>query len=141
VGRSHRTLTVRLAAAGLSLSLAACAGIPGRVETQAAVPAPSPVAADGASGEAPSAVTALIAQSREARESGNYATADSTLERALRIEPNSAPLWLEYARLRLSEGDLAQADSLARKAMSLAGDDRVTRDAATQLIAGIARAK
>lgn len=137
MGRPRRSLTAQLAAVGLALSVAACAGLPGRVTTPGGVSPPGPTTDAGTSSEPPSAVTVLIAQSRAARESGDYTAAASILERALRIEPNSAPLWLEYARLRQSEGDLAQADSLARKAMSLAGGDRATRDSAAQLLADI----
>jgi Tfp pilus assembly protein PilF len=54
------------------------------------------------------------------RRAGDYAQAAATLERALRIEPGSAAVWLELARVRLAQGDYVQAGQLARKAGSLA---------------------
>lgn len=62
----------------------------------------------------------LLMQSRSERQSGNYAAASATLERAIRIEPDQALIWLELARLRLLEGNPAQAEQLGRKARALA---------------------
>jgi tetratricopeptide (TPR) repeat protein len=45
------------------------------------------------------------------------------LERALRIEPRNAWLWQELAQLRLTQGQYAQAMSLAQKSISFAGRD------------------
>jgi Flp pilus assembly protein TadD len=85
------------------------------------------------SSEPASATETLLIQSRTARDSGDFAAAAAAIERALRIEPNDASLWLEYARLRLAGGDREQAATLAEKAASLAGDDRSIRDAALRL--------
>ena len=46
-------------------------------------------------------------------------------------------LWLEYAELRMAEGDLEQAEMLARKTASLAGDDRSIQEASGRLLAEI----
>lgn len=66
---------------------------------------------------------ALLVRSANERRSGDYRAASATLERALRIEPSAPALWLELARVRLLEGNFAQAEQLARKAGSLAPAD------------------
>lgn len=63
----------------------------------------------------------LLEQGRRERESGQLARAAGTLERALRIDTNAPVLWLELARVRLDEGNAAQAEQLGRKARALAG--------------------
>jgi tetratricopeptide (TPR) repeat protein len=90
--------------------------------------APAAVAAPNA------ASAALLAQSRDARAAGQLDAAGAAIERALAIEPNSALLWIELAELRAAAGDEAQADTLARKALTLAGNDRAVVDRARQLM-------
>lgn len=75
-------------------------------------PAQEPMSAAG---------TSLLAEGRAQREAGEIAQASSTLERAIRIDPRQATLWLELARVRMQEGNYAQAEQLARKAGSLGG--------------------
>ena len=58
---------------------------------------------------------------------GRLATAAASLERALRIEPKNPRLWQELARLRLQQGDLAQAESLAARSNSFAGGEPALR--------------
>lgn len=103
------------------------------------VPDQSTVTAPAASAAVPvpSASSALLTESRIARDAGDYAAAAASIERALRIEPNNAVLWLEYAELRMAEGDLEQAEMLARKTASLAGDDRSIQEASGRLLAEI----
>ncbi|HVY64540.1 MAG TPA: hypothetical protein VHH11_06945 [Gammaproteobacteria bacterium] len=71
--------------------------------------------------DASSASNALLAQSRAQRASGNVAQATASIERALRLDPNNAELWVERGELALQTGDAAQAGTMARKALSLAG--------------------
>jgi Tfp pilus assembly protein PilF len=81
------------------------------------VPAARPQSdASGASG-------ALLEQSRAQRAAGSLPAARGSLERALRIDPNNAALWLELGELELQTGNAAQAATMARKAMTLAGRD------------------
>lgn len=81
--------------------------------------------APSASRPAPSnAATSLLDQGRAERAAGRYAAAAAAIERALTIEPNDAGLWLELAEIRLAEGDRAQAEVMARKALTLAAGDR-----------------
>jgi len=82
-----------------------------------------------------SAGQALLAQSRSHQAAGRYEQAAASIERALRIEPRQPVLWLELGTIRLKEGDFAQAESLGRKALSLAGGDASLTAKAEQLIA------
>jgi predicted Zn-dependent protease len=82
-----------------------------------------------------SAVRALVEQAVTEREAGKLAAAAAALERALRIEPRNPRVWQELARVRLVEGDAAQAEQLAVRAVTWAGDDRSVRAASWRLIA------
>ena len=88
-----------------------------RSEPPRDVPAARPQSdASGASG-------ALLEQSRAQRAAGSLPAARASLERALRLDPNNAALWLELGELELQTGNSAQAATMARKAMTLAGRD------------------
>jgi tetratricopeptide (TPR) repeat protein len=85
------------------------------------VPAARPQSdASGASG-------ALLQQAQAQRAAGSLPAARASLERALRLDPNNALLWLELGELELQTGNAAQAAEMARKALTLAGrDSRLT---------------
>lgn len=70
------------------------------------------------------AVLALLDRARIDIGVGQRESAGASLERALRIEPRNAWLWQELAQLRLSQGQYAQAISLAKKSISFAGRER-----------------
>jgi cytochrome c-type biogenesis protein CcmH/NrfG len=76
----------------------------------------------------------LLAESRAARAAGNLTGAAVSVERALRIDPNDPELWLEFGQIQLASGDNAQAAALARKALTLAGDDRELTARAERLL-------
>ena len=76
----------------------------------------------------------LLAESRAARAAGNLTDAAVSVERALRIDPNDPELWLEFGQIQLASGDNAQAAALARKALTLAGDDRDVTARAERLL-------
>lgn len=78
------------------------------------VPAPRPTA------PVSSASQALLAQSQGHVAAGRYDLAAASIERALRIDPRQPLLWLELGDIRMREGDYAQAESVGRKALSLA---------------------
>jgi Flp pilus assembly protein TadD len=81
------------------------------------VPAARPQSdASGASG-------ALLEQSRAQRAAGSLPAARASLERALRLDPNNAVLWLELGELELQTGNATQAGEMARKALTLSGRD------------------
>lgn len=97
-------------------------------ETSAPLPAttaetaPSQIAPPPVSGNR--AVIALVDRARQEAGAGRRESAAASLERALRIEPRNAWLWHELARLRLIQGQYAQAVSLAQKSNSLAVRER-----------------
>ena len=66
---------------------------------------------------------------------GRLANAAATLERALRIEPRNPRLWQELARVRLKQGQYAQAESVAARSNSWAGSDNALRAENWRLIA------
>jgi cytochrome c-type biogenesis protein CcmH/NrfG len=72
---------------------------------------------------------------------GDFDAASSTLDRALRIEPNNPLLWIERGRLRLAESDAHQAEGCGRKALALASGDPGTQKQAGQLLADALRAQ
>ncbi len=122
---------MRQAAALLALVLAACAAPqPAPVES-----APPPtVAAPPVEQPAPSssvkesvAIAGLMDSARTDAAGGRLAEAAATLERALRIEPRNPRLWQELARVRLQQGDFAQAESTAQRSNSWAGSDSALR--------------
>src|SRR5262245_54003167 len=47
-----------------------------------------------------SATRSLVSQARTQAAAGNFAVAASSIERALRIEPNNPLLWIELGRVR-----------------------------------------
>jgi tetratricopeptide (TPR) repeat protein len=90
---------------------------PARPQRGGDVPAARPQSdASGASG-------ALLEQSRAQRAAGSLPAARASLERALRLDPNNAVLWLELGELELQTGNAAQAATMARKVLTLAGRD------------------
>ena len=65
------------------------------------------------------AVLALLSKARQASKKGSLSTAESYLERALRIEPQNPTLWLYMAKLRLYAEKPKEAINLAKKALAL----------------------
>lgn len=70
------------------------------------------------------ATRSLVIQARAQQQHGDLDGASTTLDRALRIEPNNPLVWIELGRLRLAEKDAHQAEGCARKALTLASGDR-----------------
>ena len=87
------------------------------------------------------ATQSLVTQSRTLASRGDLDGASSTLDRALRIEPNNPLLWIELGRLRLAENDAHQAEGCGRKALSVAGGDRGAQAQAGRLLADALRAQ
>lgn len=115
----------RIVTPAVPLLLAACA----------ILPSAEPPVSDNA------AVLGLAAEARADLAAGRYANAAAGLERALRIEPRNPRLWQELAALRLAQGDAAQAESLATRALSYAGGDHRLRAANWRLIAAARHAR
>lgn len=70
------------------------------------------------------AVVALLDRAQHDVLTGKREAAGASLERALRIEPRNPWLWHELAQLRLTQGQYAQAITLAKKSNSFAGGQR-----------------
>lgn len=87
------------------------------------------------------AVAGLMESARSEAAAGNLASAAASLERAIRIEPRNPRLWHELARVRLKQGQYAQAESVAARSNSWAGDDRALRAENWRLIAESRRAR
>lgn len=130
-------LNVAAVVAG-SLLLAGCTTLP-----QGGSPAGTPPPVPGASSRDDPAMRpaseSLLQQGRQLRLRGDYAQAAATLERAVRIDPGVAAIWLELARVRYAENNGAQAEQLARKADSLARSNSVVKADAIELIADALR--
>jgi uncharacterized protein HemY len=103
-------------------------------------PAPRPPAPSRENRLSP-ATQSLVTQARTLVAHGDLDGASSTLDRALRIEPNNPLLWIELGRLRLTESDAHQAEGCGRKALALASGDRSTQRQAGRLLADALRAQ
>ena len=121
---------MRILLALLALIVAGCA----TVYAPAPGPVPEPVPAPEAPVGSP-AVVALFDGARADSAAGRLSNAAASLERALRIEPRNPRLWQELARVRLAQGDWAQAESVARRSNSWAGGDAALRAENWRLIA------
>jgi predicted Zn-dependent protease len=87
------------------------------------------------------ATRSLVTQARNFMSHGDVDAASSTLDRALRIEPNNPLLWIELGRLRLTESDAHQAEGCGRKALALASGDPGAQKQAGMLLADALRAQ
>jgi Tfp pilus assembly protein PilF len=114
----------------LAALLAGCAAV-----APSPAPSPSAAAAPPAARTENAAVAGLLDAARADVDSGRLPNAAASLERALRIEPRNPRLWQELARVRLKQGDYAQAESTARRSNSWAGSDNALRAENWRLIA------
>jgi tetratricopeptide (TPR) repeat protein len=87
------------------------------------------------------ATRSLVTQAKTLMSHGDFDGASSTLDRALRIEPNNPLLWIERGRLRLAESDAHQAEGCGRKALALASGDPNAQRQAGRLLADALRAQ
>jgi len=114
--------------------LALAAILAGCATVQQPAPAPAPAPEPAAATEN-LAIAGLLDGARTDAAAGRLANAAASLERALRIEPRNPRLWQELARVRLKQGDYAQAESTAARSSSWAGSDHVLRAENWRLIA------
>ena len=111
-------------AAVLLLLAAACTSAP---------PAPSPVEEvppppqEQPQPRETTAIAGLMESARADAAAGRLPNAAASLERALRIEPRNPRLWQELARVRLQQGEFAQAESMAARSNTWAGGDNTLR--------------
>ncbi|MHB8453837.1 MAG: tetratricopeptide repeat protein [Acidiferrobacterales bacterium] len=80
------------------------------------------------------AVVSLADSARQDSQTDNFVSAAASLERALRIEPHNPALWQQLAQTRLAEGQYQQAEALAQRANTWAGDDKALRAANWRII-------
>lgn len=84
---------------------------------------------------------ALVSQAQIQMATKNYAVAASSIERALRIEPDNPLLWIELGKVRLAEGNYVQAENMGRKAVAMAVNAPRAQSSAWRLIADSYRAR
>jgi hypothetical protein len=84
---------------------------------------------------------ALVGQAQTQLATKNFPVAASSIERALRIEPDNPLLWIELGKVRQAEGNYVQAENMARKAASMSVNSPRTNSSAWQLIAESLRAR
>lgn len=87
------------------------------------------------------ATRSLVNQAHAQASRGDADGASSTLDRALRIEPNNPLLWIERGKLRLTDNDAHQAEVCGRKALVLGSGDRAAQKQAGTLLADALRAE
>ena len=83
------------------------------------------------------ATQTLLARANEALASQQPETAIMLLERAVRIEPREALLWIRLSRAHLAQGEMHSAFQHARKAIALAGSDSSKFSAAWLQLANV----
>jgi len=116
----------------VSAVLAGCATAPGLEPDLPPVQPPETAPAPRSENVA---IAGLMENARADAAAGRLANAAATLERALRIEPRNPRLWQELARVRLKQGQYAQAESVAARSNSWAGSDNALRAENWRLIA------
>jgi tetratricopeptide (TPR) repeat protein len=107
----------------------------------APLPAPTPRSPPTRENHLSPATNSLVTQTHTLMARGDLDGASSTLDRALRIEPNNPLLWVERGKLRLAENDPRQAEGCARKALALASGDRAAQAQSGHLLADALRAQ
>jgi predicted Zn-dependent protease len=81
------------------------------------------------------AATALVAQAHRQAAGGDTQLAISSIERALRIEPDNPLLWIELGEIHETAGHFEQAGGIGHKALQLATGDPHAQSASWHLIA------
>lgn len=87
------------------------------------------------------AATALVAQAHRQAAGGDPQLAISTIERALRIEPDNPLLWIELGDVHEAAGHYEQAGGIGHKALQLATGDPHAQSASWHLIAESLKAR
>lgn len=82
------------------------------------------------------AVLALLNSAGQQRQRKQYVAAAASLERAIRIAPRDAELYLELAKIRFQQNNREQAEQLCRKAIALSDDGGYVKYHCRQLLGG-----
>ena len=112
--------------------------VPPPEQPSEAAPLPAPVVREPTLS---AASRALVSQAQIQLQSKNYPVAASSIERALRIEPDNPLLWIELGKVRQAEGNYVQAENMARKAASMSVNSPRANSSAWSLIAESLRAR
>lgn len=92
-------------------------------QAPAATPSPAPPQTPVApKPDTNTATLALLQQSQQAQSAGSLNEAIAYTERAIRISPRQADLWIRLASLELANGQPGNAIQYANKALTLAGE-------------------
>jgi tetratricopeptide (TPR) repeat protein len=129
-----KRLILALSLSALSAMVAGCATSPAippviasggagdsRGDPQQELAVPPSKSATRAVADTGNATLALLKQSDRARSTGNTEEAVAYVERAIRLNPRQADLWVRLAELQLARDDPAAAVQFANKAITLAG--------------------
>src|SRR5262245_18354443 len=81
----------------------------------ASPPAPTPGSSPDSNTKA---VSSLVESARADASAGRLDSAAAFMERAIRLAPRNARLWQELARVRLKQGEFAQAEQVALRSNS-----------------------
>jgi tetratricopeptide (TPR) repeat protein len=81
------------------------------------------------------ALRELVVQAERASARGDRGAARATLERALKIQPADAQLWLRLGELNFEEGEFEQAVVMGQRAGELAHGDAALQAQADALVA------
>ena len=101
-------------------------------------PLPEPITREPTLGPAS---RALVSQAQSQLATKNFAVAASSIERALRIEPDNPLLWIELGKVRQAEGNYVQAENMGRRAVAMSANAPRAQSAAWSLIAESYRAR
>jgi tetratricopeptide (TPR) repeat protein len=110
----------------------------------APAPAPPPVTAPPAATRQfhlGAAATTLVAQAHRQAAGGDPQLAISSIERALRIEPDNPLLWIELGEIHETAGHFEQAGGIGHKALQLSTGDPHAQSASWHLIADSLKAR
>ena len=123
---------------------------PATPPAEASAPAPAPAPAPKREVALPpaeitpkgnQAVVALLDSAKQYVARSDWDKAAAALERAVRLEPKNAGIWHDLAQSRLQQRQYKQAEDLAAKSNSLAGNDRQVKSRNWKVISVSRRAR
>ena len=102
---------------------------------QVGTPAPQTMPARTAAEASSPAVLSLMGRADTLARNGNMDMSAATLERALDLEPRNPFVYQRLASVKLAQGQTGQAEAMARKSNSVAGNNPFVRADNWQIIA------
>ncbi len=110
------------------LTVLALAGTLSGCSTSALIQMPVADNSTVASPQHQDALESLLSEARSARADHQLDEAESLLNRAMRINPTSPKVYYQMALLRQAQGQTAQVNQLAERALSLGPDAALARE-------------